>query len=274
MKTKKNQGHSSIEKNIDFDNDIMKAKLNSEFGMKEFGSSLTEEAEKQWLNYVYDFEKMYKDAKQIKVYDFIGKPDFKKLNELSDNEISAELDRLTDILNSNNIELDLCCEYEDKIIYQFITEELFEELTDDMRIEGMRHCFIYEEFHPNHDYDIRYLAKDFFEYFLKREWDDIHADHHLSDVMKYNDSNIERKDFVKILHTFRKSVKPVELEKIQIDSVDIAIEQKTCIVKGMISYIFILYDETTISNFGKFKLGVCFNDFYWEITEVEFPGFK
>ena len=40
--------------------------------------------------------------------------------------------------------------------YRFITEELFEHEMDDVHVKGMFTHFTYEEFHPNHDYDLRY----------------------------------------------------------------------------------------------------------------------
>lgn len=47
--------------------------------------------------------------------------------------------------------LDFLCDVDDAEAYRFITEELMDEEIDDIRIEGLRHCFIYEEFHPNTD---------------------------------------------------------------------------------------------------------------------------
>ncbi|MBK6536623.1 MAG: hypothetical protein IPG09_02205 [Ignavibacteria bacterium] len=44
-------------------------------------------------------------------------------------------------MEENGIVLDTLCDYEDEVIYKFITEELFREETNNIRIEGMRHCF-------------------------------------------------------------------------------------------------------------------------------------
>jgi len=261
------------EDNLKIENDLLKAKLKSEFGMQDIHSKLGAKIENEWLNYLYDFEKMYKENKQVKVYDFIGKPEYKKAETLSDSEISNELDRIFELLMSNNIAVDFHCEYNDKLIYNFITEELFEELVDDMRIEGMRQCFIYEEFHPNHDYDIRYLAKNFFEFFLKSEWNEMNADFHLSEILEYKGEKIERKEFIKILNSFRESFKPVELEKLQIEFTEFDINLKTGSVNGLITYSSHINPDLIISNYGEFELGVAFNDIYWGINEVKFAGF-
>ena len=47
---------------LKMDNDILKAKLSAEFGMSKTESALDDEIENQWLNYIYDFETMSKDA--------------------------------------------------------------------------------------------------------------------------------------------------------------------------------------------------------------------
>jgi len=43
--------------------------------------------------------------------------------------------------------------YAPSVIYKFITEELFDHEMDDIMLPGFVHHFIYEEFHPNHEYD-------------------------------------------------------------------------------------------------------------------------
>jgi len=53
-------------------------------------------------------------------------------------------------------------------LYRFITEELFKEELDDIKIEGMTHHYIYEEFHPNHEHDIKNRCKEFLDEFLNK----------------------------------------------------------------------------------------------------------
>jgi hypothetical protein len=64
-------------------------------------------------------------------------------------------------MNEHNIVLDTLCPVNDKELYRFITEELFLHEIDNIQIEGMMTCFIYEEFHPNAEYDI-HQAYDYF----------------------------------------------------------------------------------------------------------------
>jgi len=177
-------------------------------------------------------------------------------------------------MNQNNIVLDFCAEYDDKIIYKFITEELFNEKIDDVRIEGMNHCFIYEEFYPNHEYDLKRLAKDFFEDFIEKNWNKIHAEYQLFEIVKYKNKKSERNEFIKILLTFKDSVKPLKLQFLNIELVKFDIDTKKGIITGNISYQAGIEQEKISSYSGNFKLHSRFNDFFWAINEIHFPGFK
>jgi hypothetical protein len=146
------------------ENELLKLKLEMEHGMSNMDTKLSPDAENEWLNYIHNFEKVYKDAKQVKVIAFIGSPSYKRITELSSEEISAELDHLLDVMADGGVKVDFICEYEDDVKYKFITEELFESEIDDIKLQGAFQCFIYEEFHPNHDYDLRRHG----EYFLER----------------------------------------------------------------------------------------------------------
>src|SRR5580704_5412580 len=113
------------------ENEVLKLKLELEHGMQDSSdSNLPADVENAWLNNVYSFEQQWKDAKRITVYDLIGKPPYKNINELKKGEIKTELDRLFEVMNASGVKLDMICEYTDKEIYKFITEELFAHETD------------------------------------------------------------------------------------------------------------------------------------------------
>lgn len=274
MKKHDDQPELTPEEKLKAENELLKMKLTAEFGMNACESKLHDAVENEWLNYIYNFEKLHQDANKIKVYDFIGKPEFKKIGELTKDEITSELDRLLDVIEKSAVAIYFCCDYDDETVYKFITEELFEEMIDNIRIEGMRTCFTYEEFHPNHDYDLRELAKDFFTTFLEKNWDAVYASHQLFENIQYNDRNIDRKDFVKILLSFKEHVKPIRIDSFQINSVDFSMETKLGIVIGTITY----EAQAEISNkknySGQFKLISTFNDFYWAINQITFPEFN
>jgi hypothetical protein len=158
METHKNDSEDELEK-LRMENEVKKMKL-----MLEHGAVFSEPSgdktldpliENEFLKSVEAFENVYQDAERILLYDFIERPDFIPVKDVPDSQISAELERIMSILNKNGIQLDTICEVEEREIYRFVTEELFRHEMDNMRIPGMMNCFIYEEFHPNHEYDIR-----------------------------------------------------------------------------------------------------------------------
>ncbi len=158
----KNESNEDYNKQID--NELLKKELQEKYGGKfHTESDLPPEIEQDWLNNIEAFETQYQNAEQISVWDFLGKPAFRKIEDLTPEQITIELQRLYDIMDENNLVLDAICEVDDAEIYRFITEELFEHMIDNMRISGMNTCFIYEEFHPNAELDIH----DAIDYFFR-----------------------------------------------------------------------------------------------------------
>ena len=151
---KKLMENDNINKKIDLG--LKKKDLKEKFGMTFSGASedLSPEMEMEWLNYIEKFEEQFAEHKTISVWERIGKPDCRPVNELSENEITTQLDALFELMQQNGVSLSTICEVEEKELYRFITEELFPYEMDDMRIEGMQNCFTYEEFHPNVKLDI------------------------------------------------------------------------------------------------------------------------
>lgn len=141
--------------NLKIDNEIKKKELEDQYGASFINSSnIPPELESEWLKSVDEFEQQFKKQKTIPVWQYIGKPEYRKVSEIEPENISTELQRIIEIMDENNVDLETLCEVEEEEIYRFITDELFNHEMDDMRIEGMRSVFTYEEFHPNAEYDI------------------------------------------------------------------------------------------------------------------------
>jgi hypothetical protein len=169
-----NNSEDELER-LRMENELKKAKL-----MLEHGASFSDTSgkspvhpliENEFLNSIQAFEENYREAKPILLYDFIKRPEFSAVGSIPDSQINEELDKLIHILNENGIQIDTICDVEEREIYRFITEELFSHEIDNMRIPEMMTCFIYEDFHPNHEYDIRNLCNDGIKSFLNKEND-------------------------------------------------------------------------------------------------------
>lgn len=171
MKDKEDHFKNDDEK-LRFENELKKMKLSLErgatFSKPPNNEDLPPEIENEFLKNIEAFEKAFDEAKRITVYNFIGRPEYLKAEQVPDHEISQALENVMQVLDDHGIALSTLCEVDDRTLYTFITDELFLHEMDDMRIEGMVSQFIYEEFHPNHEYDIRNYCTEFIQSFLDK----------------------------------------------------------------------------------------------------------
>ncbi|RPI17485.1 MAG: hypothetical protein EHM58_09210 [Ignavibacteriae bacterium] len=137
--------------------------LEERYGMVSNGESeeATPELMNNFLNYVEQYEKAYKNAEEKKIIEIIGYPEFKKLEDLNPGEVLTELERVLDIYAEHSIIIDIIekDDVTDEEFYKFLTEELTEHETYHMQIEGMTANFIYEEFHPSKKLDAKDAVK-------------------------------------------------------------------------------------------------------------------
>ena len=253
---------------LKMENDILKAKLSAEFRMSKTDSELDAEIENKWLNYIYDFETKSKDACSISVYEFINKPEFKTMDKLNKEEISSELDRLLGIMDENGVTLDTLCEYEDDVIYKFITEELFQEETDNIRIAGMRHCFIYEEFHPNHEYDLKNSAEDFIQELFEKRWEKEFSLFSLHEKIEFGNKVYERDAFAENIINFQDAYGDTKIISKEILITEFDTEKGEAEVKGYISY-----SANSENHSGEFRIRFKYEYSSWLISAVMFPNF-
>ena len=85
----KNQSEENLsddpQENLRIENEILKLKMQAESGAV-FGGGIADlppEIEAQFLQNIQKFEDAWKNVNYIKVYDYIGKPDYKKEDDLS-----------------------------------------------------------------------------------------------------------------------------------------------------------------------------------------------
>lgn len=221
---------------VKFENELLRLKLKLEHGMEMSDTSgLSAQTENQWLNNVYNFEQQFKSAKKATVYEVIGRPAFKKLEELSVKEVTVALRQLLSCMEEKGVALDCSCQYEDALIYKFITEELFNFEMDDISVEGMTHHFIYEEFHPNHDYDLRRHAKEFIENLLTRKWNPEFDVYTLNNTVSYKGIEYDHQGISAIILAFQKD-RNFQLEKIEIGQVSFDVEKGEGNVQAYLAY--------------------------------------
>jgi hypothetical protein len=153
-------------------NQAKKLALEEKYGAHFGGDSkLSPQLESQWLNYIEEFESQFEHAQRIIVRDFVGNPIFKPLGEIPPDQLEIELNSVLEFLSLHEISADSVAEVSDQEFYRFITTELMNQEIDDIHIDGMMHCFTYEDFHPNDDYDARMFAEHFLWDLFERHFD-------------------------------------------------------------------------------------------------------
>jgi len=150
--------------------DDLREQYGAHFGEGE--EKLPPDVESEWLDNIAEFERQFENARAITVRAKIGNPTVKPLSEIPDSELEAEIENLLDLLLQRNIVIDFIHEQEDREVYRFITEELLDAETSDMFIPDFFSHFIYEEFHPNDEDDIRQFTEEFLHGLFDEEFKD------------------------------------------------------------------------------------------------------
>lgn len=249
--------------NIKQENEFKKLKLNLEHGAifpDQMHPDLPPEIESIFLDSIMNFENAYQNVKQISVFDKLGKPEFKPTDALSNEEISIELDRIMDLMAQNGLALDVLCDYEDqdRLIYSFITTELFLHEINDMNVPVMVFNFIYEEFHQNHKYDLEHATEDFLRMFFNTK-SDFYDEYHSKDATNHEELNNFRSLFKKFKMKFFKFK-------------DIAFDEQNAKVEFNIDFCAkIKGTDSKISYSGDGKITFEYEYGYWYVRKVVLP---
>lgn len=261
----------STKDEFDVESQFLRFKLELEFNLRGGNATtLQPVVENQWLNYIYNFEQQYKEVKRIKIYDFIGRPVFKKMEQLKPEEIGVELDRILSVLAEKKMALDRTCEYDHATIYRFVTEELFEHEIDNVAIEGTVTHFIYEQFHPNHDHDLRKYADEFIDIVFRKKWDRFDS-HCFAGRVGFKGSEYDNTGIAGIIQAFQEGHDSFSVEQFQIQDVKFDLDKVHAEVEGRIRY-------RAKGNGNRYFEGTCKITFlfqwgYWYIDGFRLPGF-
>lgn len=271
------------QENMRIENDILKLKMKAQFGeafqMGPDNNDLPPEIENEFLKNVLAYENAHQHVEYKKVYELLGKPEYKKANELSDEEISEELSRIQKILEQNNMALDVLAEYDDKTIYTFITEELFEHETDNIGgpIPCMVTHFIYEEFHPNHKYDINRLAENFLSNWFEQKFNEYSSELGSELVIPPGEIITKQELLDKIKNVFDAYTSFVNCKYV-IAEINFELNEETATgmghAEGGVKYDAILENGEQVHIEGTFKLYMSFQYDWWQICYFVFPGFE
>ncbi len=245
------------------ENQVRKLKLELKHGAK-FGNfnpdlQLPPHIEKMFLDNVERVEKALSEAKKIKMYDLIGRPEFKKADSLGDEELEIELKNVHEILYQNQIFCDSIYGVDNRKFYSFITEELREEMMEDINVPGFIAHFFYEDYHPNHEAAIGEMSYDFMLSFLKNN--------EKFEFEEFDEPIINAKE----LHNFRDSYRCFEIAELKLKSVEIKEYSATAIYKA--DFTGSIEGSSIMLKFSEIiTLDLSLDSKYWNIKKVTFPS--
>ena len=263
MKNEHNDG-------LQFENEFLKLKLTAESGAVISSTNLPPLVENEWLKYIMAYEEAAKEKRMIKVFDRLERPAF-SLN-VSEENLSAELDRLLDHMHRHRIEVCTLCEVEDRELYRFIVEELFEEDMADIHHEKAVTTFTYEEFHPNHPYDIGNRIDDFMQTLLKKDIG-LYSWVFSSEFISSNGMALTEAEVTRYLNDFFDryasiKISESELKQLHIDD-NHAIQNLFIKIEALDKNV-----DSLVCFEGEGKISLV-NDFgWWCVSGVNLPGLK
>ncbi|MEA3447573.1 MAG: hypothetical protein U9Q98_03865 [Bacteroidota bacterium] len=264
------------------DNELKKKEMQKKYGAQFGGSSdLPPDIESEWLSNIEKFEEQFENAKQITVHKRLGEPTFKAESELSDIQLANEIERLYKIMDKEYISLDVLSEVDDREIYRFITEELFQQEIDDMDLPGTWSCFIYEEFHPDAKLDIESSLDYFFRMTMAKMeniggkgYDLLYID--TDNYMDTAGNKIPKKEIEKRINTFLKAYDSFEFIKQEITGIQINDKENDALAIMDVNYKAWVDKGKVSENYqGKANFRLRPSEYGgWSIYSIDMPGWQ
>jgi len=264
------------EENLRMENELIKLKLQAELGATSFSASgLDPGLENEFLKNVMAFEENFAGRKRVLVFDLLGKPEFKRADELTGEALDIELEKLNTLLEEKNINVYFGDEVDNRTQYQFITEELFDHETTFLPVPGMMTCFDYEEFHPNHKKDIENRATEFLKEWFERSL--YEGSWELASHFILPDRTILSKaDVVAKIKQVFDAYLAFNDGDYKIIDIGFQMDGESGIghAEGVVKYDAVLENGETIRKGGPFKLYMSNEGGWWNIFHIVFPGFS
>jgi hypothetical protein len=231
---KKRKGKSADE--LSTENELMKLKMMAEFGGDFAGSDdIPPDIENQFLKQIINFHKQHDNSKTTTVYKFIGEPEYNHVKDLSDTEVEKELKHLLKLMSKKRIALSALAETPKREIYRFITEELFKHEIEDVKLKGWVSQFIYEDFHPNQEYDVRNAVFYLLQSIFNKE-SAIFEENFSDDMKDTLGLSIDVEEFIERVNNFKQEWNNLKLEKYDLSAVEIDKDLGTANIECKVTY--------------------------------------
>ncbi len=212
------------------ENELMKLKMMAEFGGDFAGSEhLPPDVENAFLKQINKFHQMHDKAGMIRIYEFIGEPLYNHVHDLSEREVPKELKKIRKLLARKGIVVDTLSGVSDRELYRFITEEVFKQEIQNIRMPNWTIHLIYEEFHPSDEFDVKNQAGHTLALIFDKGF--ISADFVLGEDMKNElGLSVDREELVERIDTYKLGFNQMQLMGADFKKVEINDERTSAIV--------------------------------------------
>jgi hypothetical protein len=265
------------DEDLRIENEILHLKLKAELGGELISTgSCPPDLENTFLKNVLEFEHAFANSQQVRIYDFLGRPSFRKSTELDDHEIETALENVCELMKEKSIVLDFSGEYDARLKYTFITEELFEYQTDNIHIPGMITHYVYEEFHPNHILDIESRSTNFITGWINQKIDEDSWELARTFILP-DKTLISRKEVVAKIKRVFDAYRSFDDAEYTIEDINFELDENNSGVghcNGTLFYTAVLESGENIKIGGPFVLYLSMEQDWWDICYFVVPGFK
>lgn len=265
--------------NIKIENDFLKLKLKAQYGdafLMGGNEKLPPEIENRFLKNIIAIEEAHQHVEYTTVYETMGKPGYKLIQDLKPGEIADALHVITTAMERKGILLNFCDgPYPDEVIYQFITEELFGHEIEKEPLPGMTCNFIYEEFHPNDKAEIEKNTHRFLRHWFTQSFDEYSSelDYHFitADARQLSQEAFfdKMKHFFDAFTAFKDDGYTIDHIKFELHDDGRGLGH----AEGMLKYDAVLENGETVHFEGPYILYMRREDKCWSIFYFVMPGF-
>jgi hypothetical protein len=146
---------------LNTENEFLKMKMMAEFGGEFVGSTeIPPDIENAFLKQIEKIQRAHAVAVTVSLYELIEKPEYSHVHDLSDKAVAKELKRLLKLMDKKGVSLVSVSGIGDRELYRFLTEELFKREVESINLKGWKLHFVYEDFYPNHSFDVKRTVHD------------------------------------------------------------------------------------------------------------------
>jgi hypothetical protein len=274
----KNKDGLTRDEELHMENQMLKMDLEQKIG-KPFQLNIASEdmpeiplaVENQFLKHMSLFENQMRTAKEVTVYELLGKPAIKPLAAIkTPKALVKQIDRLQVLLQKHHIIVDFLGQYAPEIIYAFLADELMMKQVPNVSVPGFVSHFIYEEFHPNHELNITVKVKNFMNQVFNpdSEEDALKWSLHGEESIQLNEQHLSFEEFHEVLNTYHLTHDSNLVLGFDTQLVDINNKQTEAVVAGELVFKNAVKGKRKVKL--PFKLWLQNQENDWGITRFDF----